>query len=291
MKLKLKMIAAAAAMVTLASGAQAAIVTSGQSGDLVLVAFNSVTGTYYMRDLDLTLSGFLPTGALNSVGLTGSTIVGDRTPNAGLTLNGGNTPTFAGDSLFTSWYGSQTAADVRWFVSAVDSISAAATGVSRLITSSFNPSETASNGQVSNYVTGGNAAGGLTTFFGATSAQSVTDVTSGASLLAPLAEWNSNFGLGGDGLGTVGSSGNLFYFTRTQATSATTTAANGGAFQNTTGLATVTLAANGDFTYFLAGETPTAVPLPAAAWLMGAGLLGLGGAARRRKAAAQAVAA
>ena len=289
MKLKLKMIAAAAAMVTLASGAQAAIVTQGQDGDLVLVAFNSVTGTYYMRDLDLTISGFMPSGALNSVGLTGSSIVGDRTPNAGLTLNSGNTANFAGDSLFTSWYGAQLATDVRWFVSAVDSISTTLTGVSRFITSSLNPSETASNGAVTNYVGGGNAAGGLTGFFGLTSAQSVTDVTSGASLLAPLFEWNSNFGLGGDGLGAVGTSANLYYFTRTAVTGSTATPANGGAFGNSTGLATVTLAANGDFTYFLAGETPTAVPLPAAAWMLGAGLLGLGGVARRRKAAAQAV--
>lgn len=287
MKLKLKMIAAAAAMVTLASGAQAAIVTQGQSGDLVLVAFNTVTGTYYMRDLDLTLSGFLPTGALNSVGEIGSTIVGDRTPNAGLTLNSGNTPTFAGDSLFTSWYGAQTATDVRWFINAVDTINTAALGVSRFITSSLNPSETSTNGNLTNFVAG---AGGLQTFFGTTSAQSVTDVTSGASLLAPLSTWGGNFGLGGDGLGAVGTSANLYYFTRS-AVSGSVAAAFGGAFQNTTGLATVTLASNGDFSYVLAGETPTAVPLPAAAWLMGAGLLGLGGAARRRKAAAQAVAA
>ena len=287
MKLKFKMIAAAAAMVTLASGAQAAIVTDGPDGDLVLVAFNTVTNSYYMRDLDLTMSQFLPTGALNSVGVTGSTIVGDRTPTAGLTLNGSNTPTFAGDSLFTSWFGGQTAADVRWFVSASDNISTAASGVSRLITSSANALETASNGTLTNYVGTPNA-GGLEGYFGTTSAQSVTDVTSGAFLLAGPT-WGTNFGLGADGLAAVGSSASLFYFTRTAATGATATPANGGAFGNTTGLASVTLASNGDFSYVLAGESPTAVPLPAAAWLMGAGLLGLGGAARRRKAAAQAV--
>jgi len=45
----------------------------------------------------------------------------------------------------------------------------------------------------------------------------------------------------------------------------------------------VTLASNGDLTYV----APSAVPVPAAAWLLGSGLLAMGGAIRRRKAAAQ----
>ena len=44
----------------------------------------------------------------------------------------------------------------------------------------------------------------------------------------------------------------------------------------------------GDGPYSLAPANVAAVPLPAAAWLMGAGLLGIGGMVRRRRAAAAA---
>ena len=163
-------------------------------------------------------------------------------------------------------------------MNAVDSISASATGVSRLITSSVNTAQTATNGQVTNFVSTSNA-GGLDAFFNpGTLSKTGTDAA---------AAWANNFGLGGAGLAAVGESASLFYFTRTAATGATSTLANGGRYGNGTDFASVTLASNGDFSYTLAAP-PSAVPLPAAAWLMGAGLVALGGAARRRKAAAQA---
>ena len=278
MKFNLKMIAAAAALASMAGVAQANIVTQGQSGSLVLTVLNTVTNAYYMRDLGFTLSTFMPTGALNSVGLTGSPIVGDKTPTAGLTLNAGNTTNF-GDASFSTWYGAQTAADVKWFVNAVDSISSTATGVSRLITSSVNTAQTASNGQVTNFVGTPNA-GGLDVFFNpGTLSITGTNAETGAV-------WADNFGLGGSGLAAVGQSASLFYFTRTSATGNTAVAANGGRYGNGTDFASVSLASNGDFSYTLAA--PSAVPLPAAVWLMGAGLVALGGAARRRKAATQA---
>lgn len=274
MKFNLKMIAAAAALASMAGAANADIVTSGQSGSLVLTALNTVTNSFYMRDLGFTLSTFLPTGAANSVGLIGSTIVGNKTPTAGLILNAANTANF-GDAAFSTWYGAQTSADVKWFVNAVDSVSSAATGVSRLITSSINTAQTASNGQVTNFVGAANA-GGLDAFFNP-GTLSVTGTTTNP-------EWANNFGLGG--LAAVGESASLFYFTRTVATGSTSVSANGGPYGNGTNFASVLLASNGDFSYTLAPVS--AVPLPAAAWLMGAGLVALGGAARRRKAAAQA---
>ena len=276
MKFNLKMIAAAAALASMAGAANADIVTSGQSGSLVLTALNTVTQSFYMRDLGFTLSTFLPTGAANSVGFTGSAIVGDKTPTAGLTLNAANTANF-GDAAFSTWYGAQTSADVKWFVNAVDSISSASTGVSRLITSSINTAQTASNGQVTNFVRTANA-GGLDAFFNP-GTLSVTGTSTNA-------EWANNFGLGGNGLAAVGESASLFYFTRTAATGSISVSANGGPYGNGTNFASVSLASNGDFSYTLAPVS--AVPLPAAAWLMGAGLVALGGAARRRKAAAQA---
>lgn len=280
MKFNLKLIAAAAALASMAGAAQADIITQGQSGSLVLTVFNTATNAYYMRDLGFTLSTFLPTGALDSVGFTGSSIVGDKTPEAGLSLNAGNTTNFA-DAAFSTWYGAQTPADVKWFVNAVDSLNASSTGRSRLITSSVNTAQTVSNGQLSNFVSTSNA-GGLDAFFNpATLSKTGTNA-------AP--EWAENFGLGGAGLAAVGQSASLFYFTRSTLTSGTTTAANGGTYGNSAGFASLNLAADGNFSYELAlAPAVSAVPLPAAAWLMGAGLLGLGGAMRRRKAAAQAV--
>lgn len=280
MKFNLKMIAAAAALASMAGAAQADITTQGQSGALVLTAFNTVTNAYYMRDLGFTLSTFLPTGALNSVGETGSSIVGDKTPTAGLTLNAGNTTNFA-DAAFGTWYGAQTPADVKWFVNAVDSINTAADGRSRLITSSVNTAQTVSNGQVTNFVGTPNA-GGLDAFFNPATLSKTGTTTNGEV-------WADNFGLGGAGLAAVGQSASLFYFTRSAATGGTSTAANGGRYGNATNFASVNLAANGDFSYTLAADPQVGeVPLPAAVWLMGAGLVALGGAARRRKAVAQA---
>ncbi len=273
MKFKLKMIAAAAALASLAGAAQADITTQGQSGSLVLTAFNTSTNAYYMRDLGFTLSTFLPSGALNSVGVIGSSIVGNKTPVGGLILNAGNTTNFA-DAAFGTWYGAQTPADVKWFVNAVDSISSTATGVSRIITSSVNTAETASNGQITNFVGTANA-GGLEAFFNpGTLSKTGTNAAEA---------WATNFGLGADGLAAVGQSASLFYFTRTAATGGTSTLANGGIYGNSAGFASVNLAANGDFSYTL-----SPVPLPATAWLMGVGLVALGGIARRRNAAAQA---
>jgi hypothetical protein len=93
--------------------------------------------------------------------------------------------------------------------------------------------------------------------------------------------------LGADGLALLDQAASLFYFSRSTGTGSTTTAANATQFGNATGFATVTLASNGDFSYSLAGPEVAAVPVPAAAWLLGSGLLAMGGAIRRRKAAAQ----
>ena len=162
------------------------------------------------------------------------------------------------------------------FVSASDS-TGAQTGVNvpRLITSSATAGLTATNSQVTNYAASGNA-GGLFSFFG-TGGLSVT----GAGNAAPA--WDTNFGLGATSLGLLDQAMNLFYFIRTVGTGSSTGAATGGAYANSLNQASVTLASNGDFSYSLAPAGVATVPLPAAAWLLGAGLLGIGGFVRRRR--------
>ena len=280
MKFNLKMIAVAAAMVSAAGAANAAL-TTGNNGSLALVAFNTVTNVWYIRDTGYLINSFLPSSVTTLSG--DGAVTGDKTPAAGLTINKTTAASFA-DSSFSDWLTGQTTTDVRWFLSAVDNNgTATASNVKRFITSSANASETATNGNLDGYIASGNA-GGLGTVYasGSNGALSSTGVS------VPCA-WLTNFGIGSDGLALLDQAASLFYFSRSSGTGSTTTAANATRFGNATGYATVTLAANGDFTYALAGQTapPSEVPVPAAAWLLGSGLLAMGGAIRRRKAAAQ----
>jgi hypothetical protein len=279
MKFNLKMIAAAVAMVSAAGAAHAdlAAPTTG-NGSLALFAFNTVTRDYYIRDLGFLMNDFLPSSVTSLSGNGGGT--GTRTPEAGLLLNAGNTPNFA-DASFSAWLAGQNTADIRWAVSGGDSTgTSTATNVPRAITSSavdLNPT----NQLMTSYSSSGNA-GGLSTLFNGNGAT--------LSITGPgaAAAFDTNFGLGGATLASLDQSVGLFYFARTAGTSANATPATKVQYGNTTGYATVTLEADGDFVYSLAGAPVSAVPIPAAAWLLGSGLIGLGGMVRRRKAAAQA---
>ena len=277
MKLKLKMMAIAAALASLAGGAQADISTDNtQNGSMVLTVFNQLTKAWYIRDLGFTIDTFLPTGIAASVGGAGSLLVGNRTPEAGLQLNAGNTANF-GDAAWGSWFSAQIANDLRWNVTAGDNL----LPVARMITSSANLSETATNGQVTNFASSSNYGSAQGLFNPATLSR--FDSTGANPYQTSL---DSNFLLGADGLATSGQDVGLFYFARISGT--TGAAANGGAFGNSLNKAVVSLAANGDFSYTLAPAAVAAIPLPAAVWMMGAGLMAIGGMVRRRKAAAQA---
>lgn len=272
MKFNLKMIAVAVAMVSAAGAANAALAT-GNNGSLAIVAFNTTTNAWYIRDTGYLINSFLPSSVTTLSG--DGSVTGDKTPDAGLSIDKTGTASF-GDSSFGTWLSGQTQADVRWFVSAVDNNGSVSTNRKRFITSSADASQTATNGQLDNYISSGYA-GGLSTLFG-----SGTLSVTGSD--APVS-FGSNFGLGAAGLASLGDSVGLFYFARSTNTGSTTTAATLTQFGNTAGYATVSLAANGDFTYNLAGTS--AVPVPAAAWLFGSGLMAMGGVIRRRKAALQ----
>ncbi|MBC7941696.1 MAG: VPLPA-CTERM sorting domain-containing protein [Chitinophagaceae bacterium] len=285
MKLEIKMIAIAAALASLAGGAQAAVSTvNTNNGSFALTVFNPVNKAWYIRDLGFTINTFLPTGTSASYGDPTSTLVGDKTPQGGLTLNAGNTPNFAGDANWNTWFAAQTAnaSELRWHVAAGDTLSGGPNGGQRMLTSSANPDETVSNGQVGNF-TGASSYGSIQGFL-------TEDVVSQFDIDGVNAPYqtsnNTLFGLGADGLASIGQGVGLFYFARVLVNTPgglTGNPALGGAFSNSGGRATLSLASNGNLSYTLEAGGAAPIPLPAAVWLMGAGLVAMGTIGRRRK--------
>lgn len=272
MKFNLKVIAAAVALATAGSAHADIVGANFGNSSLVIVAFNTVSNAYYVRDTGFLLNTFLPSTITTAAG-DGSAI-GDKTPDAGLTLNKTNTASFA-DAAFGTWLGAQNVADIRWTVAASDSQSTSTTNLSRMVLALSTP-VSVSNGTLTNAVTGVTGLAGPTGPTG-----SVTGAT------VPAA-WTGNLILNGATLGTLDNASSLFYYVRTAPGGASATTATTTQFANATGAAQVLLASNGDFSYTLAGAPVSAVPVPAAAWLMGSGLMAIGGAVRRRKAAAKA---
>ena len=285
MKLNLKMIAVAAAMVATGSAHADLVGTNTAAGNssLALVAFNTLTNAYYVRDLGFTLNSFLPSSITTAAGdgIAGVPVTGDKSPEAGLTLNKTNTASFS-DAAFGTWLAGQTASAVRWTVSAGDALSTSFQGVARLLLAATGPfSPAVTNGSVRTAVGSANGNTGLV------QQNPVMGLsTTGTTVLA---SYTGNLLLQPNTLSSLDVAANLYYFVATTIGGASSTAATATQFGNSAGFATLTLASSGDLTYSLAAAAPpAAVPVPAAMWLMGSGLVGIGGMIRRRKAAAQA---
>lgn len=290
MKLNLKVIAAAAAMAA-ASGAHADL-TANNTGNssLAFVAFNAVTNSYYYRDLGYALNSFLP----NAVTTTpadggGSSVTGDKTPEAGFNQ-------VWGPGNFATWLAGQASqGDVRWTIAAGDSATTAGTtNLTRaLVSFATGSSSTATNTSVRTATNVANGLSGLISQNGATLGYDAIGVGPGAvngvGGSVPLG-FLSNNGFGSSTLSLLGGVANLFYYTTTTGGGALgSTSASSTGFSNTLNTATLSLATNGVLTYNLdAADAPAAVPVPAAAWLLGSGLLAFGGMVRRRKASAAA---
>jgi len=270
MKFNLKKLVVALALTASAGQASAMTVAGSGDGSLFLTVWDPVAQVTYARDLGTTLSGFLP----NSLG-------GNETPNAGLTQ------TFTSDPLFASTFAGSVASNIQWNVTAGDYLllppqTSTTSGAYQLLTTATSSSGfSLSNAGVGGALNNMNIYQGWLNSVGCGSASScaTSDPTSNAQGGGQY--WGSSFG----GQGTVGNAGTGFggslYFYYVTANGTGFLAAPKTIYQNAQGLGTFSLADNGTLTYSIAA--PAAVPVPAAVWLFGSGLLGLVGISRRKK--------
>jgi hypothetical protein len=281
MKFQLKSLAIVAAMVA-AGSAHADLTTITANTSFAMVAFNTTTSSYYVRDLGYTLNTFLPSSVTTTATDGGGTAVtGDKTAEAGANITWGDT-----DGNFASWIAAQTSGSIVWTVAAGDASAAAGTAnLSRAIVAlSQTPISVVTNNTVRQGVVaaaGAAGLGGQNNPMGYSTSSLVTGLT-----VISAATTNNVFGA--ETLTALGSSAGLFYFTTTAGTGSSTVAASQVQYGNSAGFASLTLSNAGVLTYALAPAVVSSVPLPDTIWLMGAGLMAVGGLVRRNKLRAEA---
>lgn len=282
---KMKTLAAVIALAAAGSANAAYQLPNTGNGSLMLTAWDVTTQESYIRDLGYNYADF--TTAM-------------VTPEAGLVIN------FALDPLFSSLFGDNSASNVYWNVTAADSTasSGSITGTALMGTGAFGTLATAYSvtntgiANTSNYMNtffgyaltqpndpgvDGNAAVGNEAGNCSTSS-SCYSVDSGDLQFTGDANWGANWGsnlTSWINAGTLGST--LGFYSMTPNGTFSINQATKVAYGNVNGLASWLLAADGSLVYSVPGAVST-VPVPAAAWLFGSGLLGLVGVARRHNA-------
>jgi len=273
-------IAVAAAIVAVSAVAAPAFadtaLPSTGNGEAVLYVRNTLNDTVYVRGLGETLDQLLTQTQIASSGYNGTPIVesgGIATllHDAALATFLGASPTLAnfqwavlgGDSIFTSSTGVHNSGELRYLTTTQSTLTGTP-GVTNIgLKSVFGNLEavtqTPANGAINSGVVGDKKSG----------------VGAAGQIWSPNLSPNPQnwFGNGLNNVSTLGQTANLYML-------ATNGLASGTGGQNLTQaevyqFANLTLNSSGD----LIG---TAVPLPAAVWLFGSGLLGLAGIGRRR---------
>lgn len=263
--------AVASALALAATGAFAMGLPSSGSSDLVLIVQNNATPTnVYALDTGISLNSVMPTSGLVSNSVLSTTIAGiNQVINASATLQAFLTANPAAGDGWTIEGGQYLGLTNALTKTAGNSKAIFSSG-----TATGNPSaiNAAIVGQLEGFEGGYGtdvATGGLTAL--QTNTESTAVSYGGGSGGA-----STKYGLFGVAdLSALGSTVNLFGLTGNNAPT--------GAVQSYI-LGTASLAANGTLT-FAQNPGTSPVPLPAAVWLLGSGLMGLVGVSRRRKAA------
>jgi hypothetical protein len=265
MNLTKKVLAAAIAAVAFSGAANAAIVApSSGNGDLIVVAWDTTAGTNvnkaYLFDTGISLNSILTSPASQTFNLSAN---------------------------FANWFGADLAAGlVQYTVFAADSSS-----IQQRVVSAGTTAPSYANGQttLANINGWGNdAANGLNPAANGFGVAGTTNEWAWSSAFTPGAQLNPGLNLNGSALvgtqgGVTGATLNLYSAVAALNTQSGRTAILNPAVVNQLANLSVNLSNTGAFTYTNAAVS--AVPLPAALWLLGSGLFGLIGVGRRRLAA------
>ena len=262
---RMKTIAAAVALAAAGNANAVIILPNSGDGELVLTAWDDVAQVSYIRQLNVNLSSFLPSSVATDAGYS---------------------QTFAADTTFSSLFAGSSAANIRWNVTAFDQAGANYNDMSYITTAALGAAASSLPGSNTGINSAGNAA---TIFFGFANSNGcdVNDVCTSTNsgdlhYAGSTFYWSDNIGntIGFSNAGTLGEALGFYHVTPSGA--AAFLQATKTAYATSSGLATWTLDADGSLTY--SAPAVSTVPVPAAAWLLSSGLIGMAGVARRRAA-------